>query len=347
MTEAGLCGTQVDRYVVERLLGTGAFGSVYKAHHSRTKAEVAFKVLRPELMTNATILERFLREATTAASVGSEHVVRVVDAEITAEKIAFIAMEYVEGEDLKSVFLREGKLHPTRAIGLAMQLLRGLAAAHDKGIVHRDIKPANVLVTRKRNVHGREEELVKILDFGISKVAGAAPLTAAGVTIGTPTYMAWEQFADSRSVDARTDLYAVAAILHELLSGQKPYDAEDIPSLMNKVRIRDRLKLRDVMPSLPMPLCGAVEKGLEKHQSGRWQTARDFLAALEQTLNVLDPAPPLAPRLPAIVPEPGEKAEKALGDSQRDVGTRIREVEAKDLKETRASSSPLAETEKG
>jgi serine/threonine-protein kinase len=300
-------------------------------------------VLKAELMTNATILERFLREATTAASVGSEHVVRVVDAEVTSGGIAFIAMEYIEGEDLKALLQREGKLHPARAISLTAQILRGLAAAHEKGIVHRDIKPANVLVTRRRTVHGREEEVVKLLDFGISKVKGAAPLTAAGVTIGTPTYMAWEQFVDSRAVDARTDLYAVAAILHELLSGQKPYDAEDIPALVNKLRIRDRVKLRDLVPSLPVPLCGVVEKGLEKHQDGRWQSAREFLDALEKTLALVDPVP-LAPALPVVIPEP------ALGgdDSQRDIGTRISAPKERSTKEhARKAPSHTDETEKG
>lgn len=296
MGDAGPCGTQIDRYKVERLLGTGAFGSVYKAHHARTKAEVAFKVLRPELMTNATVLERFLREATTAASVGSEHVVRVVDAEITAENVAFIAMEFVDGEDLKSLMLSTSQLHPARAVGLLCQLLEGLAAAHDKGIVHRDIKPANILISRRRDVHGREQEVVKILDFGISKVAGAAALTGAGVSIGTPSYMSWEQFTDSRAVDARSDLYAVAAIAHELLTGRKPFDANDIPGLIERMRLRDRPKMRDVMPGLPVPLCAVVEKGLEKRQEHRWQSARDFENALEATLQLLDAPPPLAPK---------------------------------------------------
>jgi len=320
LSEPGPCGTQIDRYKVERLLGTGAFGSVYKAHHARTRSEVAFKVLRPELMTNATILERFLREATTAASVGSEHVVRVVDAEVTAENVAFIAMEYVEGEDLKSLMLGATQLHPARAVGLLCQLLEGLSAAHDKGIVHRDIKPANLLVARRRDVHGREQEVVKILDFGISKVAGAAALTGVGVTIGTPSYMAWEQFTDSRAVDARSDLYAVAAIAHELLTGRKPFDADDIPGLIERMRTHDRPKMRDLMPGLPVPLCAVVEKGLEKRQERRWQTAREFERALEATLQLLDAPPPLAPRVRE--PEPATPA--PAPDVQRDVETRVR-----------------------
>jgi serine/threonine-protein kinase len=297
MSDAGLCGTQLDRYLVEKLLGTGGFGAVYRARHARTHAQVALKVLKPELMTNANVLERFLREATTAASVGSEHIVRVVDAEVTALNVAFIAMEYLEGEDLKTLMLREGRLHPSRAVGLGCQVLRGLAAAHDKGIVHRDIKPGNVFITRRKDVHGRETELAKVLDFGISKVVGAVAITAAGMAIGTPSYMAWEQFTDAHAVDARTDLYAVSVMLFELLTSQKPFDAEDMAGLINAVRIGERRALREVAPSLPVPLCAVVEKGLQKKRELRWQSAREYCAALENVTVLLDPAPPLAPWL--------------------------------------------------
>jgi serine/threonine-protein kinase len=307
LSEAGICGTQIDRYVIEKLLGAGGFGAVYLARHARTQAQVAFKVLRPELMTEPTVLERFVREATTAASVGSEHLVRVIDAEVTANKVAFIAMEYIEGEDLKALLTRERRLHPARAIDLTCQVLRGLAAAHDKGIVHRDIKPGNVFITRRTDALGRETELAKVLDFGISKVVGKVAITTAGVTIGTPSYMAWEQFTDAHAVDERTDLYAVAAMLWELLSGEKPFDADSIPALMDKVRIGDRRELRELCPSLPVPLCAAVEKGLQKHRERRWQTAREFCAALENVALLLDPPPPLAP-LPDTVPTTQHRA---------------------------------------
>ncbi len=315
MSEPGLCGTQLDRYLVERLLGTGGFGSVYLARHARTRSQVALKVLKKELMTNANVLERFLREATTAASVGSEHLVRVVDAEVTADQVAFIAMEYVEGDDLKALVAKEGRLHPARTVDLVCQVLRGLAAAHDKGIIHRDIKPGNIFVTRRRDVHGREHELAKVLDFGISKVVGAAAITAAGMAMGTPSYMAWEQFTDSREVDARTDLYAVAVMLFELLAGEKPFDGESIPALMNNVRIGERRELRELVPSLPVPLCAVVEKGLQKHRERRWQSAREFCAALEHAGQLLAVPPPLAPS-PEVAPERTERI-----DAQRMVDT--------------------------
>ena len=207
---------------------------------------------------------------------------RVCDADVTADGIAFIAMELLDGEDLKLLMRKEGLLHPARAVDLGVQVLHGLAAAHDQG--HRP--PRHEAGQRLRHPaprrHRPEVEQAQVLDFGISKMAGAAPLTRAGVTMGTPSYMAWEQFIDARAVDARTDLYAVAVMLFELLSGQLPYDGHDVLALLNKVRISERPELRSLAPGLPVPLCAVVEKGLEKNRERRWQTAREFGAALEQ-----------------------------------------------------------------
>lgn len=296
MAIGGLIGTQVDRYRVEGLLGVGGFGSVYRARHVRTNAEVALKVLKPELAADAVTLERFQREASTAAAVGSEHIVRVLDADVTSTGLAFIALELLDGDDLKLIARHESPLHPARVVNLCVQVLAGLGAAHAKGIVHRDLKPGNVFVTRQRDASGREQEHAKLLDFGISKVPGSKALTVAGVTMGTPAYMAFEQFADARQVDARTDLYAVAVMLYELLSGQLPFDGADVLALLNKVRISERPELRSLAPSLPVPLCAVVEKGLEKHRDRRWQSAREFSQALTQTLILLDDPPPLLVR---------------------------------------------------
>ena len=296
MAIGGLVGSQIDRYQVEGLLGVGGFGSVYRARHVRTKAEVALKVLKPELAADAVTLERFQREASTAAAVGSEHIVRVLDADVTTTGLAFIAMELLDGDDLKLIARHEAPLHPARVVNLCLQVLEGLAAAHQKGVVHRDMKPGNVFVSRRLDARGREVEHAQLLDFGISKVAGSKALTVAGVTMGTPAYMAFEQFVDARQVDARTDLYAVAVMLFELLSGQLPYDGGDLMVLLNKVRISERPELRALAPTLPVPLCAVVEKGLEKHRERRWQTAAEFAAALKQTMILLDEPPALLVR---------------------------------------------------
>ena len=296
MSVGGLVGSQIDRYQLEGLLGVGGFGSVYRARHVRTRAVVALKVLKAELAADAVTLERFQREASTAAAAASEHIVRVLDADVTPNGTAFIAMELLDGDDLKLIARYEAPLHPARVVNLCRQVLSGLGAAHEKGIVHRDMKPGNVFVSRRTDTHGREVEHAQVLDFGISKIAGSKALTVAGVTMGTPPYMAFEQFVDARKVDARTDLYAVAVMLFELLSGQLPYDGPDLMVLLNKVRISERPELRTIAPSLPVPLCAVVEKGLEKDRDRRWQSAREFSAALEKATLLLDAPPPLLER---------------------------------------------------
>lgn len=321
MAVGGLIGSKVDRYEVEALLGVGGFGSVYRARHSFTRARVALKLLKAELAADSTTLERFLREASTAAAIGSEHIVRVLDAEVTSTGVAFIAMELLEGDDLKVLARREAPLHPSRTAGLCLQVLQGLAAAHEKGIVHRDMKPGNVFISRRLDARGREVEHAQVLDFGISKVAGSKALTVAGVTMGTPSYMAWEQFADARQVDARTDLYAVAVMLFELLSGEKPFDAADLAAMMNKVRIEERPELRTIAPSLPVPLCAVVEKGLQKKPERRWQNAHEFGAALRGASALLPDAPPLSPRPPreSVAEEPATVKEPVRGNEDKTV----------------------------
>ena len=299
MSSAGRCGTRVDRYLVERLIGVGAFGSVYQARHARTDVKVALKILKSELMTDSATLERFMREAKTAAAVGDEHVVGVLDAEVTADSVAFIAMELLDGDDLKTLARRDKPMHPARVIHLMAQVLDGLAAAHDKGIVHRDMKPANIFVVRKLDARGQEYEFAKLLDFGISKMDGprANPLTLAGATLGTPNYMAWEQFFDARQVDARTDIYAIAVILYELLGGRKPYEGDGLPELMQKVRLGGAAALRSLAPSLPVPLCAVIEKALATKPERRWSTAREFATALRSAADFTGKPPPLAQRV--------------------------------------------------
>ncbi len=321
MSEPGRIGSRVDRYEIQRLLGMGAFGSVYQARHVRTNGEVALKVLRDELVTDTATLERFMREARTASSIGDEHVVRVLDAEVTEQGTAFIAMELLDGDDLKTLARRERPLHPSRLVHLIGQVLDGLSAAHEKGIVHRDMKPANIFVVRRRDAQGKEFEFAKLLDFGISKMDGAnaSPLTLAGATLGTPNYMAWEQFFDARQVDARTDIYAVAVILYELLAGKKPYEGDSLPELMQKVRIGGAAPLRSVAPSLPVPLCAVIDKALATKPDRRWPTAAAFAAALRSAAAFTGEVPALAPR--AQILEVVMTREE-VPDPERDIETR-------------------------
>lgn len=283
----GLVGARLDRYQVDRLLGVGGFGAVYRATHVHTEAKVALKVLKRSLGADQGLLDRFLREAKAAAAVGNEHIVRVLDAGVAEGTQAFLVLELLEGMDLKELAEREGPLPPMRVGLLVAQVLDALAAAHAQGIVHRDLKPANCFVTRRLDAQGTERDFVKLLDFGISKMhrdGEASNLTQANVAMGTPSYMAPEQFFDARSVDGRSDLYAVGAMLYELFSGRLPYVAPSYPELVVKVKLERPAPLAQVAPGLSSELCAVVDRALAKERDRRFASAMEMAAALRQAL---------------------------------------------------------------
>jgi serine/threonine-protein kinase len=299
MAAPGLIGAKVDRYAIEALLGSGGFGAVYRARHVHTDARVALKLLKRSLGADAKMIDRFLREAKAAASIGSEHIVRVHDAGVSPEGQAFLAMELLEGLDLKELSQRE-PLPTVRLVLLLLQVLDALAEAHARGIVHRDMKPANVFVTRRRDERGTERDFVKLLDFGISKMHGdgtGSGLTMSGVAMGTPTYMAPEQFFDARAVDGRADVYSVAAMAYELFSGRLPLEADNYAALVLKVKNELPPPLLTVAPSLPPPLAQVITVGLAKEPSHRWQSAAEFAQALRAAAGL-----PAAGNTPAFVP---------------------------------------------
>jgi serine/threonine-protein kinase len=290
MSQPGLVGSRVDRYAVEYLLGSGGFGSVYRARHVHTDVVVALKVLKRSMAGDAGLIERFLREAKAAAAVGSPHIVGVLDAGVASDGQAFLALEYLDGMDLKELAEREGPLPTARLVLVTLQVLDALDAAHARHIVHRDMKPANVFVLRRADERGVEVDYVKLLDFGISKMQGegaaGSGLTMTGVAMGTPSYMAPEQFFDAKSVDGRADVYSVAVMLYELLSRRLPFDAESYAELIVKVRTEEPVPLQQLAPQVPTALAQTVMVGLAKDAMKRWQTARDFATALRTALSL-------------------------------------------------------------
>ncbi len=286
MTRPGPIGSRVDRYEVQRLLGTGGFGTVYRARHVHTEAVVALKLLKRTLSADPQVMERFLREARAAAAVGDEHIVGVLDAGVSSEGQGFLALEYLDGMDLKELAVREGPLPPMRIGLIALQVLGALKATHAKGIIHRDMKPANVFILRRTDELGVERDFAKVLDFGISRIqTEGSGLTMIGVGLGTPTYMAPEQFFDARGVDARADLYSVAAMLYELLGNRLPFDADSYAALVLKVRTEDPLALLELSPRVSRSLAEVVMRGLAKEREQRWQSATDFADALREALD--------------------------------------------------------------
>ncbi|MEM9195367.1 MAG: serine/threonine-protein kinase, partial [Myxococcota bacterium] len=274
-----LVGTIIDRYEVLEVLGEGGFGTVYRARHSMLGQDCALKVLHPHRAAHPTIARRFLQEAKAAAAAGSPHIVRVTDAGI-ADGRAFLAMELLSGETLEAQLQREAPLPVPRALTLAKHILRGLAAAHREGIVHRDLKPENIFITTDE----AGDPVAKILDFGVSRVTDPeqdSDITRTGMVVGTPRYMAPEQFRSSR-VDARADIYAASGVLFRALTGEFPYAGRRYDELLLEMHRSAATPVRSLRPELPESLAYVVDRGLARDPDGRWSEASDMLRAVER-----------------------------------------------------------------
>jgi serine/threonine-protein kinase len=249
-------------------------------------------VLKRFLSQDPVMLDRLLREAKAAASVGSENIVRVLDAGVSPEGQGFLAMELLEGVDLKELCYRE-PMPPARLAGLVVQVLDALEVAHAKGIVHRDLKPANIFVTGG--------DFVKLLDFGISKVRQEGPtnaLTQTGMAMGTPAYMAPEQFFSAKDVDGRADLYSVGVILYELLAGRLPFNADSYAELLVQIRTQPPPPLLTVAPGAPPLLAEVVDRALARDAAKRFGNAAAMASALRSAVGLPSRAQsrPPAPR---------------------------------------------------
>ena len=269
----------IDRYELVSVLGTGGFATVYRGRHVHTHQEVAVKLLHPRDS------DRWLGEARAAAAVQHRNVVRVLDCGKHGDEV-FIVMDFVPAPTLADVLAETGPMPTARAVGIAVQILDGLAVAHARGIVHRDIKPPNVLLTR--DVDG--SDLPKILDFGVSKQLTEISRTLDGTAIGTPGYMAPELFGGARHADARVDVYAVAATLYEMLSGKLPFGAQTYEELVVQVATQRPAPLLQVAPHVPPEVAASVDRGLARDRDARWPTAEAFATALRGAL--LGIAPP-------------------------------------------------------
>jgi serine/threonine protein kinase len=288
MSRPGPIGNTIDRYKLEYLLGVGGFGSVFRARHVHTDQLVALKTLKKQLSQDTQMVDRFMREAKAAASVGDDHIVRILDAGITPapDNTAFLAMELLDGLDLKELVEREGPQSPRRLVDLFGQILDALGAAHQKQIVHRDLKPANIFVVKKDG-----KDFVKLVDFGISKMTETGDkvgLTMTGMSLGTPGYMAPEQFFDSKGVSARADLYSIGAMAYELFAGRLPIEAKSYPEMIIKIRSETPPPLQQIVPSLPAAVCAAVDRSLKQNPDERWATAQEFAAALRSATDLSD-----------------------------------------------------------
>ncbi len=260
------------RYRIERMLGEGGMGAVYKAYDVELDRTVALKLIRPGLASAPAATQRFKQELLLASKISHKNVLRIHDLGV-AGSLRFISMAYVEGEDLHALLRREGRLPVERALAIARQLCAALEAAHAEGVVHRDLKPQNILLD------GNEQVFVS--DFGLAKsLETDIGMTNTGEFLGTPRYMAPEQV-EGKQVDHRADLYAFGLILYEMVTGDVPFHAETALQLMFK-RIREEpVSPRQFNPDLPDYLAKVILKCLERDPEQRYQSAREILGDLE------------------------------------------------------------------
>jgi serine/threonine protein kinase len=283
--EPDLIGSEVDgRYRVIELIGEGGMGKVYLAEHVEIGKRVALKVLHPSYSRMPDLVERFRREARAASKIGHPNIVDVTDSGTTADGSVYFVMEYLEGVELGSVIEREGALDVARALRITGQICRALSVAHREGIIHRDLKPENVyLITRDGTA-----DVVKVLDFGIAKTTEAEAarerrLTSPGMAMGTPEYMSPEQAA-GRPADARCDVYALGAILYEMVTGIPPYSGDNFMEILTKKATQDPPPPHQVRSELPSQVSDLVMAAMARNPNDRPQTMEAFEYELNKCL---------------------------------------------------------------
>ena len=264
-------------YRLDRVIGTGGMGAVYLASHARLKRRFAVKLLFEEVAAYPESLARFRREAEICSELGHPNIVEVIDFNFTEDGAPYIVMELLEGEDLGARLKRDERPEPHWIAGIVEQAASALVAAHTQGVIHRDLKPQNIFIA----VKGNRQDVVKIVDFGISKVLGSASvMTRTTATMGTPWYMAPEQ-AEGRAqeADPRTDIYAMGTIVYEMLYGRPPFTGDSIPTVLYKI-VHESPDL--TATSVPGLMSCAVAKALAKKPEDRFQTIDAFAAAISE-----------------------------------------------------------------
>jgi serine/threonine-protein kinase len=299
--DAALPDRVAGRYAIGKRIGAGGFGVVFQAIDERLQKPVAIKVLGSSRARNKQALDRFRAEALTAGRLNHPGIVSVTDFDQLEDGRPYLVMELVAGATLYDILKREDKLSVPRACRIARLLCQALDAAHREGIIHRDLKPANVIV--REDIRSTEPPAVKILDFGIAKLAEARRkevLTQSGQVLGTPAYIAPEQVRESSSIDGRADLYAVGVILFEMLTGALPFATRDAANLLVSKVVDLPDSPTKYTPDLPAGLEKLVMRAIHRDPATRPKDCAELAAALEPYCTAGAAPPP--PRRRWIVP---------------------------------------------
>jgi serine/threonine-protein kinase len=329
--------------VVRAILGEGGMGAVFEAEHHAIGRLVAIKVLHPAQANKKVPVKRFHQEARAAGGIGHPNICEVFDFGTLSDGSPYLVMERLKGDTLASRIAVDGGLPFAEVVEAVTQVLSGLAAAHERGILHRDIKPENVFLAERPGY----PPTAKLLDFGVSKVVGGGvmgewddetDLTKTGMVMGTPYYMSPEQARGDRNLDGRVDIYACGVLLYEALTGERPFVAKNYNSLLVLILQGSALPPRALRASIPVELERVVLKAMAKNRDDRYQTAAELARALAPIRKGL--ASPSSGRLPSaarmIVNTPN-----ALSQSSVDIPIHFSESQSSD--EWDQTTAPMME----
>lgn len=266
------------RYRVEAVLGEGGMGVVYQISHVTLGKRMALKVLRGEMARDTDVVQRFIQEAQSATQIGHPNIIDISDFGRLPDQSAYFVMEYLDGVSLTQMIARGGSVPAQRALHIVRQIASALEAAHERGIVHRDLKPDNIFILKR----GSDTDFVKVLDFGIAKVGGAASkLTKTGMIFGTPHYMSPEQAA-GHPVDRRTDIYALGVIMYEMFAGRVPFEGDTFMGILSKHMFQEPVPPSQVRGASLGALEHVILKALAKKVEARYQTMSELIGDIDR-----------------------------------------------------------------
>ena len=270
-------GQKLGEYFIVARVADGAMGRVYEGRHPKTRAQVAIKILHADVGKDPIAVERFKREYETAEMLAHPHIVKVIELGLTADAANYMVMEYLHGEELGNLLRREGAIRPARTVRFVCQAALALEHAHAFGVIHRDLKPDNIFLCASP-----EGDVVRLLDFGSVKlqVETGPKLTAFGTTLGSPYYMSPEQAMGKADVDHRTDVFAMAAILHEAATGRVAFEGPNVAQILMKIVQFEPPPPSSINPSFPISFDEVVEHGLQKSKTSRTTSMRELAKEL-------------------------------------------------------------------